>query len=85
MRILEHFFPDREFNLQNLRAIVKDIANGAQNSPKPQRAHTPPTTNPVSPDEEDFPPGTEPVVESVNDLHEPLGCLMKDSQGRFRE
>jgi hypothetical protein len=25
------------------------------------------------------------VVESVDDLHDPLGCLMKDSQGRFRE
>ena len=23
--------------------------------------------------------------ESVNDLHEPLGCLMKDSMGRFRK
>lgn len=85
MRILEYFFPDRELNLQNLRSIAKDISNGTLTTPTPQQTQTPPSQEQGSSSEEDVVYQPEPVVESVNDLHEPLGCLMKDSQGRFSE
>jgi aldehyde dehydrogenase (NAD+) len=83
MRILEYFFPDRELNLQTLRCIAKDIVNGTLTMPTPQQ--TPPSQEPISNDDEESPQEAEPVVESVNDLHEPLGSFMKDSQGRFRK
>ncbi|KAF2655699.1 aldehyde dehydrogenase-like protein [Lophiostoma macrostomum CBS 122681] len=83
IRILEHFFPDRELNLQTLRSIAKDVSNGKLDGSTPQQVHTPAEEQPSTGSEE-CPQDAEPVVESVNDLHEPLGCLMKDSQGRFR-
>ncbi|KAF2878234.1 aldehyde dehydrogenase-like protein [Massariosphaeria phaeospora] len=82
MRILEHFFPDQELNLQSLRAIAKNVVNGR--SPKSQQTPTPSVQEQPSSGEEDCPPEAEPVVESVKDLHESLGCMMKDSNGRFR-
>lgn len=83
MRILEYFFPDRELNLQTLRGIAKDIVNGTLTMPTPQQ--TPPSHEQPPNDDEESPQEAEAVVESVNDLHEPLGSFMKDSQGRFRE
>jgi hypothetical protein len=83
MRILEHIFPDRELNLINLRAIAKDITEGRLVNPlsgQPIVASDEPSS-----DDEPSPEQSEPAVESVNDLHEPLGCMMKDSTGRFRE
>lgn len=85
MRILEYFFPDRELNLQSLRDIAKEIVNGTLIPPTPQQTQTPPMPDQPSPSEEESPQEAEPVVESVNDLHQPLGCLMEDSQGRFRK
>ncbi|KAF2016395.1 aldehyde dehydrogenase-like protein [Aaosphaeria arxii CBS 175.79] len=84
MRILEHFFPDQELNLHNLRTIAKGIVNGTITGSVTQQ--TPPSHDQGSSGEEDDVPDAEAeaVVESVNDLHEPLGCLMRDSQGRFR-
>lgn len=86
MRILEYFFPDRELNLHTLRAISKDVANGTLSLPHIQQSQTPGSTQDASSngDAEESPLETGPNVESVNDLHEPLGCLMKDSQGKYR-
>ncbi|KAF2178990.1 aldehyde dehydrogenase-like protein [Zopfia rhizophila CBS 207.26] len=84
LRILEHFFPDKELNLQSLRAIARDIVNGTLNSAPPQQNQTLQTQDHVSSEEEECPKEMEPVVESLNDLHEPLGCMMKDSRGRYR-
>ena len=83
MRILEYFFPDRELNLQSLRSIAKSIVDGTITGTVTQQESA--TLDHASSGEEDGPPEGEPVVESVNDLHEPLGCLMKDSQGRYRK
>ena len=84
IRILEHFFPDRDLNLQTLRSIANDVTNGKLDSPTTQGARTP-VEDQASTADEGCPQDVETVVESVNDLHEPLGCLMKDSQGRFRK
>lgn len=84
LRILEYFFPDRELNLQSLRTIAKDIENGTLTTPTSQQTQTPSAQEQSSSSEEECPQDAEPVVESVNDLHEPLGCMMKDSRGRFR-
>jgi aldehyde dehydrogenase (NAD+) len=85
MRILEHFFPDRELNLHSLRAIAKDVANGTLSLPHPNQTSTPGSQGQASNGEEgDSPFETDDVLEAVNDLHEPLGCLMKDSQGSYR-
>lgn len=84
MRILEHFFPDRELNLVTLRALAKDVTDGKVASPVSGQTNVPSISEAGSPEEEGSPPPAEPVVESVNDLHEPLGCMMKDSRGRFR-
>ncbi|KAF2676268.1 aldehyde dehydrogenase-like protein [Lentithecium fluviatile CBS 122367] len=85
MRILEHFFPDRELNLATLREIAKDVVDGKIASP----ANSGQTRMPSAGEEdyqedEDSPEGAEPAAEAVNDLHEPLGCMMKDSLGRYR-
>jgi aldehyde dehydrogenase (NAD+) len=85
MRILEHFFPDRELNLHTLRSIAKDVTNGTLSLPVTHQSQTPSSQDQASNgEEEDSPLESGPIVESVNDLHEPLGCLMKDSQGRYR-
>lgn len=85
MRILEYFFPDRDLNLHTLRSIAKDIANGTLTTPIPQQSQTSPSQDDLSYSEEASPQEAEPIVESVTELHEPLGCLMKDSGGRFRK
>lgn len=85
MRILEHFFPDRELNLVTLRALAKDVADGKIASPVSEQTQGALTTEEAPLDDEGTPEEAEPVVESVNDLHEPLGCMMKDSRGRFRK
>lgn len=83
MRILEHFFPDRELNLANLRDIAKDVADGKVAPSASGQPHAPATSEDDYPDDDESPDGAEPAAEAVNDLHEPLGCLMKDSLGRF--
>jgi hypothetical protein len=83
MRILEHFFPDRELNLATLREIAKDVADGKIASPAAGQTNTSVTDEEDYPEDDDSPDGVEPAVEAVNDLHEPLGCLMQDSLGRF--
>jgi len=85
LRILEYFFPDRELNLQSLRAIAKEIGDGTLKTPSSHQSPTPCAQEQPSSSDDECPQDAEPVVESVNDLHEPLGCMMKDSRGRFRE
>jgi aldehyde dehydrogenase (NAD+) len=85
MRILEYFFPDRELNLHSLRSIAKEVTEGTLRPAIPQQNQTPPMQDQASIEEEFSPEEPEPVEESVNDLHEPLGCLMKDSLGKFRK
>ncbi|ORY17943.1 aldehyde dehydrogenase [Clohesyomyces aquaticus] len=84
IRILEYFFPDRELNLPQLRSIAKDIVNGTITTSIVQQVQAAPTQDQSSSSEEESQKDEEIVVESVNDLHEPLGCMMKDSQGKFR-
>jgi len=84
MRILEHFFPDRELNLVSLRQIVQDINDGKLAGSPSRQGRVSLAEDDVSSNEGEVPQDVEPVVESVNDLHEPLGCMMKDSGGKFR-
>jgi hypothetical protein len=84
MRILEHFFPDRELNLTTLREIAKDVADGRIASPVSGQTHMSAAHEEDYPEDDESPEAAEPAAEAVNDLHEPLGCLMKDSLGRFR-
>jgi hypothetical protein len=82
MRILEHFFPGHELNLQSLRTIAKAIKDGSFSAPPVQHAEGLFTQDQFSPEEaESVDDGEE---QDVNELHEPLGCMMKDSGGRFR-
>jgi len=86
MRILEHFFPNRELNLQSLRSISRDISNGTFDNRVPQ--HSPDSEEQKldgsESDGEKLSKDTEPVVESLTALHDPLGCLMQDSMGKYR-
>jgi hypothetical protein len=82
MRILQHFFPDHELNLQSLRAISKGIRDGSFSAPPIQQIDQF-FTQPSSEDGES-PQDFDAPDEFVEDLHEPLGCMMKDSRGRFR-
>jgi hypothetical protein len=81
MQILQHFLPEEELNLVTLRAIAKDIKSG--NSPKPiynfktDKADSEPLEGTASND-------SEPDTEEIGDLHEQLGCLMRDSLGEYR-
>lgn len=81
MQILQHFLPDEELNLVTLRAIAKDIKSG--NSPKPtysfksDKADSEPFEGTTNHD-------SEPDTEEIGDLHEQLGCLMRDSMGEYR-
>ncbi|KAF2006126.1 aldehyde dehydrogenase-like protein [Amniculicola lignicola CBS 123094] len=84
MRILEYFFPDQELNIQTLRSLANDASNGTLASPVCRQTHSPSSPESTSPSDEETPQEADPVVESVNDLHEPLGCMMKDSRGRYR-
>jgi hypothetical protein len=83
MRILEHFFPDRELNLTTLREIAKDVVDGKITSQVSGQTHGPTTSEDDYLEDEDSPESTEPAAEALNDLHEPLGCMMKDSLGRY--
>ncbi|CAI6329006.1 unnamed protein product [Periconia digitata] len=83
MRILEHIFPDRELNLVTLRGIAKDITDGRLVNPLSGQPIS--VKDEPSPEDEGSPEDSDnPVLDSVNDLHEPLGCMMQDSTGRFR-
>ncbi|KAF2463592.1 aldehyde dehydrogenase [Lindgomyces ingoldianus] len=66
-----------------IMSLKKNLANGTLANPNLQQIQTPSTRDRESSEEEEQ-REAEPVVESVNDLHEPLGCMMKDSQGKFR-
>ncbi|KAF1936775.1 aldehyde dehydrogenase-like protein [Clathrospora elynae] len=82
MRILEHFFPGHELNLQSLRTIAKAINEGSFNAEPVQHTEGLFTSNQASPeDRESVGDGDE---QDVSELHEPLGCMMKDSMGKFR-
>ena len=82
MRILEHFFPGHELNLQSLRTIAKAIKNGTFTAPPVQQTEGLFASNSGSPeDAESIDDGEE---QDVSELHEPLGCMMKDSRGKFR-
>jgi hypothetical protein len=81
MRILEHFFPGHDLNLQSLRSIAKAIKDGSFKAPPVQQTEGL-FTQDLSPEEaESVDDGEE---QDVNELHEPLGCMMKDSHGRLR-
>jgi hypothetical protein len=82
MRILEHFFPGHELNLQSLRTIAKAIKDGSFNAEPVQHTEGLFTSDQTSPEDgESVDDGEE---QDVNELHEPLGCMMKDSRGKFR-
>ncbi|KAF1844823.1 aldehyde dehydrogenase-like protein [Cucurbitaria berberidis CBS 394.84] len=83
MRILEHFFPGHDLNLQSLRSIAKAIKDGTFTAPPVLQTEGLFTNNLASPpdDEESVDDGEE---QDVSELHEPLGCMMKDSRGKFR-
>lgn len=82
MRILEHFFPGHELNLQSLRTIAKAIKDGSFSAPPVQQTDGLFNQDHFSPEDgESIDDGEE---QDVSELHEPLGCMMKDSRGRFR-
>ncbi|KAL7777251.1 hypothetical protein CFE70_007674 [Pyrenophora teres f. teres 0-1] len=82
MRILEHFFPGHELNLQSLRTIAKAIKDGTFDAEPVQHTEGLFTSAHASPDDgESIGDGEE---QDVHELHEPLGCMMKDSRGKFR-
>lgn len=81
MRILESFFPGHELNLQSLRTIAKAIKDGTFTAPPVQQTDGFFTSDLASPDGESVEDGEE---QDVSELHEPLGCMMKDSRGKFR-
>jgi len=82
MRILEHFFPGHELNLQSLRTIAKAIKDGTFNAEPVQHTEGLFSSDQASPeDAESVEDGEE---QDVNELHEPLGCMLKDSRGKFR-
>ncbi|KAL5427693.1 hypothetical protein PMIN04_001194 [Paraphaeosphaeria minitans] len=84
MRILEHLFPDRELNLVSLRQIAQDVVDGRLVGSVVEGEPVPSVSEETSPDEGDSPHEADPALDSVNDLHEPLGTMMKDSTGRYR-
>ncbi|KAJ4347988.1 uncharacterized protein N0V89_009360 [Didymosphaeria variabile] len=85
MRILEHFFPDRELNLVSLRQIAQDVVDGRLVGSVTEGEPMAPISEETTPDEgEDAFQDEKPVLDSVNDLHEPLGTMMRDSTGRYR-
>ncbi|KAH7089813.1 aldehyde dehydrogenase-like protein [Paraphoma chrysanthemicola] len=82
MRILEHFFPGHELNLQSLRSIAKAIKDGSFSAPPVLQTDGLFNHDHFSPEDgESVDDGEE---QDVSELHEPLGCMMKDSRGRFR-
>lgn len=85
MRILEHFFPDRELNLVSLRQIAQDITDGRLVGSVTEGEPIPRDSEETTPDEGDGLLEDESVVDAVNDLHEPLGTMMRDSNGRYSE
>jgi aldehyde dehydrogenase (NAD+) len=82
MRILEHFFPGHELNLQSLRTIAKAIKEGSFRAEPVQHTEGLFTSDQASP--EDAGSVEDGEEQDMNELHEPLGCLMKDSKGEFR-
>lgn len=82
MRILEHFFPGHELNLQSLRTIAKAIKDGSFSAPPVQQTDGLFTQDQFSP--EDGESVDDDEEQDVSELHEPLGCMMKDSGGKFR-
>lgn len=81
MRILEHFFPGHDLNLQSLRTIAKAIKDGTF-APSPAQQTEGLFINDLS--SEDGTTVDDDEEQDVNELHEPLGCMMKDSRGKFR-
>lgn len=82
MRILEHFFPGHELNLQSLRTIAKAIREGTFAAPPVQQTEGLFTENQAT--SEDGESVDDAEEQDVSELHEPLGCMMKDSIGKFR-
>ena len=82
MRILEHFFPGHELNLQSLRTIAKAIKDGTFSAPPVQQADGLFTRDHFSPEDGDSVGDGE--EQDINELHESLGCMMKDSGGQYR-
>jgi hypothetical protein len=82
MRILEHFFPGHDLKLQSLRTIAKAIKDGTFSAPPVQQTDGLFIQDQFSPEDGDsLDDGEE---QDVSELHEPLGCMMKDSHGTFR-
>lgn len=82
MRIIEHFFPGQDLNLQSLRAIAKAIQEGTFAAPPVQQTDGLFINDlPSCRDEDSIENGEE---QDVSELHEPLGSMMKDSRGNFR-
>jgi len=82
MRILQHFFPGQELNLQSLRTIAKAIQDGTFAVPPLQQTEGLFINDlSSSQDGDSIDDGEE---QDVGELHEPLGTMMKDSRGKFR-
>lgn len=82
MRILEHFFPGHELNLQSLRTIAKAIKDGTFAASPVQQTEGLFTRELSSSQGGDS--ADEDEEQDVSELHESLGTMMKDSRGKFR-
>jgi hypothetical protein len=82
MQILRHFLPQEELNLETLRAIAKDLKSG--NSPIQQTARINESKVEEGVESAGSNIESEPDSEEIGDLHDQLGCLMKDSLGEYR-
>jgi hypothetical protein len=82
MCILRHLFPNQELNLQSLRALSKAVKDGSLAIPTVQHADS--FFSHALPDEDESSQDADGPGEWVDDLHEPLGSMMKDSKNVYR-
>ncbi|KAH9883016.1 hypothetical protein J1614_000383 [Plenodomus biglobosus] len=82
MRILEHFFPGHDLNLQSLRTIAKAIKDGTFAPSPVQQTEGLFSNDLASP--EDAESVDDDGEQDMSELHEPLGTMMKDSRGKYR-
>ena len=85
MQILQHLLPDRDLTPEALREIARDlrversVSQQIIENPQTQKHSGHHNVEKVAEKE------AEPDNEDIGDLHEQLGCLMKDSLGEYRE
>jgi len=81
IQILKHYLPDEDLNLETLRSIAKGLKSG---STPPEQTHDPNARKESPENDATGSNESEPDTEEIGDLHEQLGCLMKDSLGEYR-